>query len=382
MGDRVFFAACTKGLEPALEGELQELGAEEIHVRRGGVAFQGDRRLGYAANLWLRSAIRVQEQLLNATVHTADDLYDAVAGVDWNEWITPDLTLALFSSVRDAPSMRHSGFVTLKAKDAIVDVVREKHGSRPSIDRKNPDLPIKLVLQGSRLLLYRDYSGQSLHKRGYRPIQVKSPLNEATAAGLLLMSDWDRASPLVDPMCGSGTFPIEAALLAADRAPGINRKFPFQRWPDFDAKVWAELREEAKARAQRTLAFPIEGADRHRGALELAKRGAWEANVDALVEFTVADARAFVPKVRPGVVVCNPPYGERLGDDEEVVDSWVALGNFLHQQCGGATAWLLSGNREVTRHLGLRVSKRIPVMNGPIDCRWLQYEIRERTPQS
>ncbi len=379
MGDRPYFAACSKGLEPALEGELRELGALDIEVRRGGVAFRGDRRLGYAACLWLRSAIRVQEELLRAQVHDADDLYDAVADIDWNEWIAPDQTLAIYSSVRDAPSMRHSGFVTLKAKDAIVDVVRARHGARPSIDRKTPDLPLKLVLQGTRLLLYRDYAGKSLHKRGYRPVQVKSPLNEATAAGLLLLSDWDRASPLVDPMCGSGTLPIEAALLATDRAPGLSRAFPFERWPDFDEALWTALLDDAKARARHSLDFPIQGSDRHRGAIDLAKRGAWEANVDGLVDFTVGDARSFEPAAPPAVVVCNPPYGERLGEDGDLEDSWVALGNFLHRRCAGATAWVLSGNKALTRYLGLRVSRRVPVMNGPIDCRWLRYEIRART---
>ena len=331
-------------------------------------------RLGYAANLWLRSAIRVQEQVLSASVRGDRQLYDAVASLDWNRWITPDQTLAISASVRDAPGLRHSGYVTMKAKDAVVDVVRDETGRRPSIDTKRPDLPLRLVLRGTRLLLYRDLSGQSLHKRGWRPIQVKSPLNEATAAGLLLLTDWDRASPVLDPMCGSGTFPIEAALLAADRAPGMRRRFAFERWPDFDAATWTTLKQEAADRAQTTLPFAIHGNDRHAGAVSLATKGAREAGVDRLVTFGTSEVGALAPPVQPKLVVTNPPYGDRL-DDADLEASWLALGELLKRACGGATAWVLSGNPALTQHLRMRTSRRVPVMNGSIECRWLRYEV-------
>jgi putative N6-adenine-specific DNA methylase len=180
-------------------------------------------------------------------------------------------------------------------------------------------------------------------------------------------------------MCGSGTFPIEAALLAANAAPGLGRRFAFERWPDFDAKLWSVLQDEARGALDRTVEVSIEGADRHPGALGLARKGADAAGVSSLVRFTEADARAFVPRARPSVVVVNPPYGVRLGADEELDDSWRALGNFLHKECKGATAWVLSGNKDLTRYLGLRTSRRIPVMNGPIECRWLRYELHPAT---
>ena len=380
MTEKSYFAACGRGLEPALEEELKALGARRLQVRRGGVAFSGDQRLAYTANLWLRSAIRVQELLVDCTVRHADALYDAVASLNWHELVSPDQTLAVFATIRDTPFLRHSGFAALKVKDAVVDVVRAHRGRRPSVDTKNPDLPLKLVVRNERLLLYRDTSGTSLHKRGWRPIQVKSPLNEATAAGLLLLSDWDRASPLVDPMCGSGTFPVEAAMMAADRAPGLNRSFAFERWLDHDEALWQRLREEARGRARRRLDFPIEGADHHGGALSIARQGAQAAGVEQLVSFTQADARDFQPTVAPKVVVVNPPYGERL-DGDEIVDSWISLGNFLHRSCAGATAYVLSGNKALTRHLGLRASLRTPVMNGPIECRWIRYDIRPPRPR-
>ncbi len=377
MERRRYFAACGKGLEPAVEAELRELGAEGIDVRRGGVAFRGDQRMGYQANLWLRSAIRVQEELLEARVADANDLYDAVAGLDWNRWITPDQTFAVYASTRDNEDLRHSGFTALRTKDAIVDVIRQAKQRRPSVDTQDPDVPIKVVVQRERLRLYRDLSGASLHKRGWRPIQVKSPLNEATAAALLRMGGWDKKTPLADPMCGSGTFLVEAAMWATNRAPGLHRYYPFERWIDHDVDLWESLREEAKAAARFELDVPLMAADRHGGALELARQGAFEADVDKLITFHNNYAADWVPPTPPGFVVTNPPYGERLGFGDDLIGSWNSLGKFLKGQCPGATAWVLSGNPELTKHLGMRAAERVPVMNGAIDCRWIRYQVRD-----
>lgn len=369
-----FFAPCTLGLESALEQELADLGAAEIEPVGGGVRFHGDRRLGYLANLWLRSAIRVQELLGRFEVASRDDLYAAVGSIDWSVHLALDRTLAIDASV-DHPEIRHSKFAALVVKDAIVDQFRARSGRRPSVDRAHPDLPLKLVIQREGASLWRNLSGASLHKRGYREIQVRSPLNEATAAGLLLLTDWDRASALVDPMCGSGTLVIEAAMLAADIAPGRHRRFAFERWPDFDGTLWHELREEAAARVRSSLPFLLEGADRHSGALDLARQGARAAGVAELVRFTRAPLRKYVPGAAPSVVVVNPPYGERLGEGADLVAAWRDLGAFLHERTPGATAWILCGSKELTRHLGLKASKRLPVKNGPIDCRFLRYAI-------
>jgi putative N6-adenine-specific DNA methylase len=377
MSERNYFAACGRGLEPALVEELAGLGFASIVERRGGVAFRTDLTGGYRACLWLRSAIRVQEELLDTRVHDTDELYEVIYNLDWNRWLAPDQTLAIDASTRDAPPFRHSGYTAMRAKDAIVDQQRQRHGRRSSVDTHTPDVPLKLVIQENHLLLYRDLAGSSLHKRGYRPVQVKSPLNEATAAALLLRSGWDRASPLVDPMCGSGTFVIEAALLATDRAPGLDRTFPFEAWVDFDRDAWSALRAEARARIRPELGFLLAGADRHPGAVAIAKDSAVRAQVDHLVSFRQAEARTWQPSTPPAFVVTNPPYGERIGqDDEDREDSWQALGVFLRAQCPGAEAWILSGDKDVTRHLRMRTSARVPVMNGPIECRWLRYLVR------
>jgi putative N6-adenine-specific DNA methylase len=373
-----YFAACALGLEEVRVEELRGLGATGIVMRRGGVAFAGDGVLGYRAALWLRSAVRVQELILECPAPDRRSFHEAVFRVDWERYLRLEQTLAVDASVRDS-RVTHSGIAALTVKDAIVDRFRSRRGARPSVNVDDPDLPLKLVINRDVASLYRDLSGESLHKRGWRPIQVKSPLNEALAAGLLLVCGWDRSSPLVDPMCGSGTFLIEAAHLATDRAPGLSRRFAFERWPDFDAAAWQGLLADARARI-RPAAVHLEGADRHEGALALARVAAKAAGVADAIRFSAADARDFAPAAAPAVVVVNPPWGERLGAGDDLVESWRALGHFLHRRCAGAAAWVLSGTADLTRHLGLRATRKHVVMNGPIECRWIRYDIREAGP--
>ncbi|MCC6741612.1 MAG: RNA methyltransferase [Planctomycetia bacterium] len=371
-----FFSPCGPGFEPVLAQELRDLGASNVEERRAGVAYEGDASVGRRACLWLRTAIRVQELIWKGPARGPRELYSGVAEVNWPDLLDPGTTIAVDASIRDS-EITHSGFAALTVKDAVVDAVRDAYGERPNVDTESPDLPLKLVLRRDEALLYRDWSGASLHKRGWRPIQVKSPLNEATAAAILMMSGWDRRSPLADPMCGSGTFPIEAALWAADRAPGLERTFAFERWRDHHERFWALEKAEARKKAKRTLPFRIMGADRHEGAVRLARKGAADAGVSALIDFDTADAKEWRPRVAPAIVFANPPYGERLGEGEDLVESWKALGNFLHR-CGGASAFVLSGNAELTKFLGLRAAKKWVVMNGPIECRLLKYEVRAR----
>ena len=228
-----YYAACTLGLEKVLYDELRALGADNVEQRRGACSFTGDRAMGYAACLWLRSAVRVQEELIRGPAHDRDELYALARAVDWTQSITYLQTLAVDGSVRDSFA-NDTRFPGLVVKDAICDQMRERFGKRPNVEKDRPDLPVKLVLQGNEAILYRELGGAPLHKRGYREIQHKSPLNEATAAGLLLLTGWNRQTPLCDPMCGSATFLVEAAWLATDRAPGLGRSFAFERWKDVD----------------------------------------------------------------------------------------------------------------------------------------------------
>ncbi len=371
-----YFAACTLGLESVLRDELQALGMENVREARGGAHFTGNRRAGYRAALWLRSALRVQLELAERSVRDERALYDLVRDQAWERFLDADGTLLVDASVRDS-FLTHTRFAAQLVKDAVVDRFRDRFGRRPNVARTAPDLPIKLRLNRDVATLYVDLSGESLHKRGYRDVQVKSPLNEAIAAGLLLATGWDRASPLADPMCGSGTFVIEAARLAGDVAPGLQREFAFERWNDLERRAWAAIRDDARERAAagRGNIPPLEAADRHGGAISIAQRSVRAAGMADVVRFTTSDLRAFEPAVEPALVVCNPPYGERLGEGDDLERSWRALGDWLRGR-SGATAWVLCGNPELTRFLGLRTSRRLPVRNGPIDCRFLRYEIR------
>ena len=377
MTEHYYYAACTLGLEQVLADELNALGAGRVEARRGGCAFTGDRAIGYAACLWLRSAVRVQEELARGFVRNREDLYALVGSIDWSTSITYLQTLAVDGTVKDSFA-NDTRFPVLVVKDAVCDQFRDRTGKRPSVDKDRPDLRIKLVLQGQEAIVYRELGGEPLHKRGYREIQHKSPLNEATAAGLLLHADWDRQGPLCDPMCGSATFLIEAAWIAGDRAPGLGRSFAFERWHDADQDAWRKLYDDAEARARRGASkLPkLGGNDRHPGAIAIAQQAVAKADLTGKIELRHGDARDYVPPFVTRMVVCNPPYGDRLAADPEALNgSWDALGQFLHRECHGAIAWILCGNADLTRNLGLRASIKMPVKNGPIDCRWLRYEI-------
>lgn len=375
-----YFATCTLGLESVLADELRGLRAFDIEERRGGVAFRGDDALGWRANLCLRSATRVQQQILSAFIKKESELYGAVERIDWERYMSVEQTLAVDASVRDS-CITHSGYAALLVKDAIVDVFRAKRRRRPSVDTESPDLELHLVLKAGRALLYRNLSGESLHKRGYRPIQVKSPLNEATAAGLILLSGWKGTSGVVDPMCGSATFLIEAAFLALDRAPGLARRFAFERFPDFDRVAYEKVKNEVRAREKTTVPIRFEGGERHEGALSLAQRAIKAAGVGDVVSVRLGNAADFEPSIEFSDVFVNPPYGERLEEDD-YEGSWRELGNFLHRRCGGKTAHVLCGNPDLPKLLGLKASRRHPIKNGPIDCRWLRYDIFERKPRA
>ena len=357
-----------------LAEELRDLGARGVTIVAGGALFGADAALACRATFWLRSAVRVLEPVVAGPVADFDELYALASRARWEELVGVRKTFAIRATVTNGPfTDRH--FAALRVKDALVDRIRAQRGSRPSVDRRDPDVPLRLVVRGEEAHVFRDLAGDSLHRRGYRPVQVKSPLPEAVAAGLLLLSGWDRKSPLLDPMCGSGTFVIEAAALAADRAPGFARKFAAERFPDADPGVWKRLREEAADRLRPSLPFALLGVDHHPGAIGIARSSARAAGLAHLMRFEIADAAVFEPPAPPAVVVANPPWGERLGEGADLVASWRALGTLL-RRCPGAHAWVLCGAPELTRHLGLRSSRRWPVRIGQLDARWLHYEMR------
>jgi putative N6-adenine-specific DNA methylase len=375
---RTFFATCALGLEEVVTAELKTLGVEHVRSQRGRVQFHGPLATGYAACLWLRSASRVQEQLFrNRPAGSRQQLYDAVRGFDWDPILDSESTLAVSATVNDSRAS-DSRFVGLVVKDGIVDQLRDKHGSRPNVNTEDPDVPIRVIVRDDRATLLRDLSGASLHRRGWRPVQVKSPLNEATAAGLLQLAGWDGTGVLHDPMCGSGTFLVEAAHIAQDRAPGLRRGFAFERWLDFRAARWGKLLDDAEQRlaagAEKDL--EISGADHHAGALGIARRSLSTAGVRARIQLEHTDVAHDEPPVKPTIIVSNPPWGLRV-DSETQEQAWTDLGLFLKNRCAGATAYLLSGDAALTRPLRLKAARRHPIRIAQVDARWIRYELRE-----
>jgi putative N6-adenine-specific DNA methylase len=370
-----FFATCARGVEPVLADELRALGAADVRPGRGGVAFAGDLALLYKANLWLRTAIRVLRPILEADVHSPDELYDAVRGLDWSRWMTPDHTLAVDCNVRDS-HITHSKYAALRVKDAICDQFVERVGRRPSVDVNEPMVGLNLHVYHDHAVLSLESSGESLHKRGYRPALTRAPLNEALASALVLLTGWKGETPFVDPLCGSGVLPIEAAWLALRRPPGLTRKrFGFQGWMDFDVQLWTALRDEARRGVRKALPAPVLGSDVRGDVVAAAINNARAAGVGHLLRFDKRDVRDFrPPDGPPGVLLCNPPYGERIGEEKELFGLYRLLGDVFLQRCPGWTAFVFTGNRALAESIGRRPSVQVPLYNGKIPCRLLRFD--------
>ncbi|MEW6720101.1 MAG: THUMP domain-containing protein [Thermodesulfobacteriota bacterium] len=370
-----FFATTFKGLEEVLAGELAALGGEEISIGTGSVSFSGDMTLCYRANLWLRSANRVVLLLSEFSAPTPAALYDGARKIPWHDLFPPERTIAVDATVRES-GITHSHFAAQKTKDAVADGFREALGRRPDVNTASPDVRIVVRILRDAASVSLDTSGESLNRRGYRAHPTEASLKETLAAGLLLLAGWQGEEPLIDPACGAGTIPIEAALIAGDIAPGsMGRSFGFQRLHAFDRKRWEALLTEAKETARRAKPVRIEGSDVSPEAIAGAIRNAGNARVLERIQFSAKSVRFFSPGEGPGTILCNPPYGERLPGGAEAEAFYRELGEALKKRCRGWTAYILSGNPGLTRFLGLKASRKIPVMNGPIDCRLLRYEL-------
>ncbi len=375
MGTRRYFATASKGLETVLAGEIRALGGKEIAAVTGGVSFSGDTALGYRANLWLRTASRVLLILSDFSAPTPDALYEGVKAVPWPEIFSVRKSIAFDAAVRDS-GITHSRFAAQKGKDAVADRFRETCGARPDVDLLAPDVRIRLRILRDACTLSLDLSGESLNRRGYRGDPEAASLRETLAAGLVLLSGWDGTAPLVDPACGAGTIPIEAALLASGRAPGLLRSsFGFQHLAGYDRRAWERMTAEARDRARAAPGSRVEGSDRSMEAVRGARRNARRAGVAGAVRIRPLDIRDFAPEGPPGTILCNPPYGVRIPGGEEAGSFYRAMGEAFKKRCRGWTAWVLSGTPGMTRFIGLKASRRIPLMNGPIDCRLLKYEL-------
>ena len=369
-----FFATCARGLERTLAEELAALRAEDVELGRGGVRFHGDLALLYRANLWLRTAVRVLWPILEASVQSTDDLYAAVQTIDWARYMTPEHTLAVDCNLRDS-LITHSRYAALQVKDAICDQFVERCGKRPTIDTETPMVGLNLHIHQNEAVLSLDSSGESLHKRGYRTVLSKAPLNEALAAGLVMLTGWRGQVPLVDPMCGSGTLCIEAAWIALNRPPGLTRRrFGFMSWMNYDVGLWAAVRDEARRQVLKLLAHQITGYDVRRDALHFSETNARAAGIGNLLHFALRDVSDFQPPVGPpGILICNPPYGERIGAEKELVGLYRTLGIMFRERCPGWKLFVFTGNAFLARQIG-KPRQVSELFNGKIPCRLLQYQ--------
>ena len=376
MARSAYFATTSKGLEGVLAGEIEALGGRDTAVAAGGVSFLADPAFFYRANLWLRTANRVLLRLSEFVAPAPEALYEGVKAVPWPDLFDVRKKIAVEAAVRDS-SISNSRFAAQKAKDAIVDRFRDKLGVRPDVDLVAPDVRIHLRILRDACTVSLDTSGESLNRRGYRADPGEASLRETLAAGIVLLSGWDGRVPLADPACGAGTLLIEAALIATNTAPGLLRtSFGFQNLAGHRQKLWAQTVEEARDAVRKSGVVRIEGSDASAEAVRGAQRNARKAGVSDFVSFRACDIRDFSPGPPPGILLCNPPYGVRMtGEREEIASFYTGLGEALKKRSRGWSAYILSGNPDATRHIGLKASRRFPLMNGPIDCRLLRYEL-------
>lgn len=363
-----------KGLEEVLAKELVEIGANDVQIERRAVSFTGDKRMLYMANFCLRTASRILVPIAQFKARHTDDIYEQVKQIDWSEYMTTKMTFQIDATVY-SDYFRHSQFVTYRVKDAIVDWWMERGGVRPSVKLTNPDLYLNVHIGGDIVTVSLDSSGESLHKRGYRVANTQAPINEALAAGMLLLAGWNGQGDFYDPMCGSGTLLIEAALIARNIAPGIYRKgFAFEKWANFDADLFEDVYSDDSR--EREFTHKIYGSDAGFYAMQTAMKNVESAGLQRDIEvkqIRVQELRLADKDTDGALVMINPPYGERLAQDKDVMNLYKDMGTALKHQFSGATAWIISSNDEALKCIGLRPAKRVRLVNGDLDCWFNQY---------
>jgi len=370
-----FFAPCPRGLEKILSEELAGFGAAEIRTTDGGVAFSGDWPLCYQANLESRFASRILWRVQEPKPYRNEqDIYQAALSLAWPRWFDVGCTIRVNVTAIKSP-LKSLEFITLKIKDAVCDKFREHGGERPSVDTVQPDMRIHAFIEGNNLTLYLDTSGEALFKRGVRLHTNIAPLRENLAAGILKLAGWEPGIPLLDPMCGSGTFLIEAAQISLNIAPGIARNFAFEKLKNFDAAKWNEMRQQSIAAQLPVSELPIYGSDLYGDELKATHRNLDEAGIREAVYLKQANVLEISAPAERGILIANLPYGERMGELDELAELYPKLGDALKQKFGGWTAYLFTADKRILKLMRLSPSRRIPLFNGAIECRLLEYRI-------
>ena len=366
-------AKTMQGLEEVLAHELEALGAADVQAGRRVVTFSGDLAMMYKANFCLRTALRILKPIKEFKAYDADDVYRAVHEIDWNQYLSLKTSFSV-DSVVYSEEFKHSKFVAYKVKDAIVDFFREQTGQRPNISITNPDIRLNIHISDTDCTLSLDSSGESLHKRGYRVATVDSPINEVLAAGMLMMTGWHGECDLIDPMCGSGTIAIEAALLARNIWPGVfhTHKYAFENWPDYDAELLQQIYNDDSN--ERAFDHKIYARDIDPAAINATMANARSASVADCMDIAVQPIQQFVKPEQPAIIVMNPPYGERISSPN-LLGLYKTIGEKLKHQFCGNDAWIISYRQEAFESIGLKPSLKIPLFNGALECEFRKYQI-------
>jgi putative N6-adenine-specific DNA methylase len=367
-----FFASAPRGLEPLLAGELAALGAADARPVPGGVAFAGSWQTCFRANFWSRVASRVLWRIGEFAYRTEEDLYREARGIDWPRLFDVGSTLRVNVSAQKSP-LKSLDFATLRIKDAVCDRFRDAVGRRPDVDRARPDVRVHAFLEAARGALYLDTSGEPLFKRGWRSRSGEAPLRENLAAGIVLLSGWKFDEPLLDPMCGAGTILVEAAAMARGRAPGANRRFGFEKLTGFDPVLWGQVRKESKPPSSGSL--QVFGSDSDPRALTEARRNLAAAGVERWVKLERADILERTAPAPAGVMIANPPYGERLGSRERLADFYPRLGAALKRNYAGWRCHFLTADLRMPKLLRLQAQRRVPLFNGALECRLYEFRM-------
>ena len=367
-----YFSPCPRGLEQLLVEELGALGGLNPKAAHGGVEFSGDWALAMRVNLESRIATRVLWKVAQGRYRSEEDVYRLAYAPTWAKWFEAEQTIRVYVTAQKSP-LRSLDFVTLKIKDAVCDHFRTVGGRRPSVDTRDPDVRVHAFLARDTATFYLDTSGEPLYKRGFKRALVEAPLKENLAAGILRLAGWDPAEPLVDPMCGSGTFLLEAAQMALDIAPGLGRSFAFERLRNFDAEAWESIREAARQRQQAPRPLDIYGADISADQIARSQQNLDAAGLGECAELRVSDLLELEAPLDGGVMVCNPPYGVRLSEKEELAAFYPQLADALKRNWAGWRCYFFSGDTALPKLMRLKASKRTPLFNGALECRLYEY---------
>jgi len=373
---------CAKGITPFLKEEVLHLGFPVLSETIASVATEGTLDDTLRLNLLLRTAHRVLFLVSDFTARDDNELYREMSEITWEEYISEDGYLCVTSSV-DNPGIRDTRYANVKCKDAIVDRIRKKHGKRPDSGPDQDRAVVNLYWKDDQCSVYIDTSSEPLSRRGYRKIPMAAPMQETLAAAVILATGWNGSGHFVNPMCGSGTLAIEAAFIALNRAPGLQRiNYGFMHIKGFNEQLWNDLRAQAKKEAEKTLHCRIVATDISREAVDAARRNAATAGVEHLIEFAVCDYSETTVPDGGGIIILNPEYGDRMGRINELESVYAGIGDFFKQKCRGYTGYIFTGNTDLAKKVGLRAKRRIPFFNGRIECRLLAYELYEGSRKS